>query len=197
MHLLDHASFRTRYSPLGVALHWLTAVVVLIAFIYGMGGSETRVYAASNDFQRQLHETLGLLVLCLVLIRIAWRLAATTPEPPPSPRWMTLAAGAVQLVMYCLLVALPVTATLGAWLEGHSLTLLTGVRIGPLLHESHGVGATIAKVHTWLGDAIMWLAGVHACAALFHHFVLKDGVLASMLPKVGGYGHVHRRQSRS
>lgn len=171
-----------RYSTLGVTLHWVTAVLVLIAFIYGTGGSETRVYAASNDFQRQLHETLGLLVFCLVLIRIAWRLAATTPEPPPSPRWMTLAAGAVQLAMYCLLVALPVTATLGAWLEGHPLTLLTGARIGPLLHESHAVGVTIAKVHTWLGDAIMWLAGLHACAALFHHFVLKDGVLASMLP---------------
>jgi cytochrome b561 len=140
-----------RYSTLGVTLHWLTAVVVLIAFIYGMGGSETRVYAASNDFQRQLHETLGLLVFFLA--------------------------------MYCLLVALPVTATLGAWLEGHPLTLLTGDHIGPLLHESHAVGATIAKVHTWLGDAIMWLAGLHACAALFHHFVLKDGVLASMLPR--------------
>ncbi|MGA8785710.1 MAG: cytochrome b, partial [Polaromonas sp.] len=33
------------------------------------------------------------------------------------------------------------------------------------------------------GDAIVWLAGFHAAAALFHHFVLKDGVLASMLPR--------------
>jgi cytochrome b561 len=195
MHLPDHSSIRARYSPLGVALHWLTAVVVLIAFIYAVGGPETRVYAASRDFDRQLHETLGLLVFCLVLIRIARRLAATTPEPPPSPRWMTVGAGAAQLALYCLLVALPITAALGAWLEGHPLTLLTGVRISPLVHESHDVGAALARVHTWLGDAIMWLAGLHASAALYHHFVLKDGVLASMLPKVGGYGH--RRQSRS
>src|SRR5574340_940936 len=78
------------------------------------------------------------------------------------------------------LFALPATA--GAWLEGHPLTLLAGVRIGPLLPESHALGSAIAEVHSWLGDAIMWVAGVHAAAALFHHFVLRDDVLASMLP---------------
>jgi cytochrome b561 len=61
--------------------------------------------------------------------------------------------------------------------------LLAGVEIPPLLALSHDVGATIATVHTWLGDAILWLAGLHALAALYHHIVLQDGVLASMLPR--------------
>ena len=172
-----------RYSTLGLTLHWVTAVVVLVAFIYGPGGSEARVYAASRDFDRQLHETLGLVVFVLAVLRVMWRLAATIPEPPPAARWMTLAASSVQLAMYLLLFALPLTAATGAWLEGHPLTFLAGVRIGPLLAESHQAGATIAEVHTWLGDAILWLAGLHALAALFHHFVLRDGVLASMLPR--------------
>ncbi|TAL87184.1 MAG: hypothetical protein EPN74_02555, partial [Rhodanobacter sp.] len=51
------------------------------------------------------------------------------------------------------------------------------------LSESHALGVRIAEIHTWLGDAIMWLAGLHALASLFHHFVLKDGVFASMLPR--------------
>jgi cytochrome b561 len=38
-------------------------------------------------------------------------------------------------------------------------------------------------VHKFLGDAIMWLAGLHAAAAMFHHVVLKDGVLSAMLPQ--------------
>jgi cytochrome b561 len=38
------------------------------------------------------------------------------------------------------------------------------------------------EVHQFLGDAIMWLAGLHAAAAIFHHVVLKDGVLAAMWP---------------
>jgi cytochrome b561 len=43
-------------------------------------------------------------------------------------------------------------------------------------------GSTIATNHTWLGDVILWVAGFHAMATLFHQFILKDGVLASMLP---------------
>lgn len=173
----------TRYGTLGLTLHWVMAVVVLIAFLYGPGSSETHVYAASHNFDRQLHETLGLTVLVLAILRVLWRLGATTPELPADSRWMDMAARSVQLAMYILFFALPLTAISGAWLEGHPLTLLAGVEIHPLLSKSHALGASIAEIHTWLGDAIMWLAGLHALAGLFHHFVLKDGVLASMLPR--------------
>ena len=50
------------------------------------------------------------------------------------------------------------------------------------LPEAHAAGSVVASIHTWLGDTILWLAGVHAAAALFHHFVLRDRVLRSMLP---------------
>jgi cytochrome b561 len=40
----------------------------------------------------------------------------------------------------------------------------------------------MAVIHTWLGDAILWIAGVHAAAAFYHHFFLRDEVLRSMLP---------------
>jgi cytochrome b561 len=78
---------------------------------------------------------------------------------------------------YILLLAIPLTAISGAWLEGHPLTLLGNVHVGPLVTETHDVGSTIASIHTWLGDAILWVAGVHAAAALYHHFVLRDSVL--------------------
>jgi cytochrome b561 len=52
-----------------------------------------------------------------------------------------------------------------------------------MVAESHATGVRFAKVHEWLGDAILWLAGAHAAAALFHHFVLRDGVMLSMLPR--------------
>jgi cytochrome b561 len=87
--------------------------------------------------------------------------------------------------LYVLLFAVPLTAITGAWLEGHPLTLLGGVAIAPWLAESHASGAQIAEIHTWLGDAILWLAGLHALAALAHHFLLRDGVLLSMLPGRG------------
>lgn len=174
---------RTRYGAVAQAFHWATAILVLITFIYGPGGSEQRVYSPARDFDRQLHETLGLCVVALVVMRLLWRTVDTRPDPPQVARWMRNAAVAVQGALYLLLFALPITAITGAWLEGHPLTLLMGVKISPLIGLSHDVGATIADIHTWLGDAILWLAGLHALAALYHHRVLKDGVLVAMLPR--------------
>ena len=173
---------QTRYGTITQAIHWTTAILVLITFIYGPGGSEQRVYLPARDFDRQLHETLGLCVLALVIVRVLWRMIDKRPEPPPVPRWMGIAGKAVQGTLFLLLFALPLTAIFGAWLEGHPLTLLAGVEIPSFVGVAHNTGTTIAEVHTWLGDAILCLAGFHALAALFHHLVLKDGVLVSMLP---------------
>ncbi|HUY04910.1 MAG TPA: cytochrome b/b6 domain-containing protein [Rhodocyclaceae bacterium] len=188
---------RTHYGPVAQAFHWATAILVLIAFIYGPGGSEQRLYSPARDFDRQLHESLGLCVLALVVLRVLWRMVDTRPEPPQLSRWLGIAALAVQEALYLLLFALPFTAIAGAWLEGHPLTLLAGVKIPSPLGISHGAGATIATIHTWLGDAILWLAGFHALAALYHHLVLKDGVLASMLPRWLPLRQAHGRRASS
>ncbi|HXZ50005.1 MAG TPA: cytochrome b/b6 domain-containing protein [Usitatibacter sp.] len=171
-----------RYGVLAQVLHWTTAVLVVVAFSYGPGGSEQRVYSAAKDFDRQLHETLGFAILALSVARVLWRLVDVRPGPPSVPRSMELAAKAVQALLYALLFALPLTSVAGAWLEGHPLTLLAGVRIDPWIGPSHDLGHALATVHGWLGDAILWLAGFHAAAAIYHHAVLRDGVLLSMLP---------------
>jgi cytochrome b561 len=171
------------YGAVSQAFHWATAVLVLVAFIYGPGGPEDQVYAASRDADRQLHETLGLTVLVLTAARVLWRTVAARPDPPEVARWMGIASRGVQGLLYVLLFAVPLSAITGAWLEGHPLTLLAGVRIAPLFGASHATGASIAEIHGLLGDAILWVAGLHAAAALFHHYVLKDGVLLSMLPR--------------
>ena len=173
---------RLRYGTVAQILHWTTAVLVVIAFVYGPGGSEQRVYSVAKDFERQLHETLGMSVLALTLIRLVWRAFDGVPDDPPMAPWMLHAAKIVQWVLFMLLLAVPLAAITGAWLEGHPLTLLAGVRIGPPLPEAHAIGTVIASIHTWLGDTILWVAGVHAAAALFHHFVLRDRVLRTMLP---------------
>ncbi|SRR6266567_5792681 len=178
---LEHRS-RTRYGAVAQALHWATAILVLIAFIYGPGGSEQRVYAPVRNFDRQLHETLGFSVLALVALRLTWRMVDVRPDPPRVMRRMGIAAKVVRFALYALLFAVPLTAITGAWLEGHPVTLLAGIAIAPMLARSHDTGATIASIHTWLGDTILWIAGVHALAGLYHHFVLKDDVLTSMLP---------------
>jgi cytochrome b561 len=173
----------SRYGRVAQSLHWITAVLVLIAFVYGPGGSEQRVYSAARDFERQLHETLGMSVFALTALRVLWRSVDERPQALDAAPWMASAARLVRAGLYVLLVAVPVTAIVGAWLEGHPLTLLGAFEIRPMLAPAHELGATIASIHTWLGDAILWVAGIHALAAIYHHLILRDDVLASMLPR--------------
>jgi len=170
------------YGRVARLIHWATAILVLVAFIYGPGGSEARVYALQRDADRHLHETLGATVFALALARVLWRLVDVRPDPVPVARWMGLASRSVQFGLYVLLFATPMTAIAGAWLEGHPLGFLGGIEIPPPVAGSPALGASLARLHGWLGDAILWLAGLHALAALYHQFVLRDAVLASMLP---------------
>lgn len=172
-----------RYGAVSQALHWLTAILVLAAFILGPEGGEEHARAAGVDPQQQLHETFGLAVFALVLLRVLWRLVARQPDPVPVARWMGIVAKSVQGLLYLLMFALPLTGVVGTWLEGHPLTLAGGAEIGPLLALNHDLGEGVSEVHEFLGDAIMWLAGLHAIAALYHHFILRDSVLVSMLPR--------------
>lgn len=178
----------TRYDALSRALHWLTAIAVTIAFILGPGGFGRLMRQGIDPATRSdivWHETLGMLVLVLTVLRLLW--TALRPAAPQfrMAGWMRLAGRVTHGALWALLLALPATALLALGSEGHPLTLLGGLRIDrmPLIAES-GIAklADWGEVHEFLGDAIMWLAGLHAVAALFHHVVLKDGVLMAMLP---------------
>ncbi len=172
-----------RHSVFTQSLHWLTAILVVAAFILGPEGSQQQIYAAANDLQRQWHETLGLSVFTLSIVRILWRVLDQRPPATPAPRWMGLASKVVLLALYGLLFAVPLSAVAGAWLQGHALTLLGGVQIAPWLSFSERLGSSLAELHSWLADSLLVVAGVHAGAAIYHHAMLKDDVLRSMLPK--------------
>jgi cytochrome b561 len=175
-------SSHARYGAVAQLIHWLTVVLVGTAYIVSPGGREDRIYSAAFDVARQSHETIGILVFGLVLLRIVWRLLEPTPEPAPMAPWMRYSATAAHLGLYALLLAIPLTAIAGAWLEAHPLTLFGIGNVGPLLPQAHDLGQSIAYIHTILGNVIIWLAGLHAAAALFHHFILRDNTLLSMLP---------------
>lgn len=84
--------------------------------------------------------------------------------------------------IYALLILVPLTAILGAWFEGHPLIVLAVGNIQPWVPQSRPLGIALAGIHSWLGDVLIWLAGFHAAAALYHHFWRRDTVLLSMLP---------------
>ena len=168
-----------RYGLIAQGLHWLTAILVLWAWLI----AGTWRHAGSDGAAIQmLHETLGLTVFVLVLVRLVWRLFDRRPPEPPMPGMMALAAKASHWLLYGLLVAIPLTAITGSWLEGHPVTVYGVGAIGPWLTVSRSLGRQILEVHQLLGTTLIWVAGLHAAAAIFHHVFLRDRVLRQMLP---------------
>jgi cytochrome b561 len=185
-----HPPSTARYDTLSRVFHWATAIVVTIAFILGPDGFGRLMRQGVDPATRSdivWHESLGIMVLVLTALRLVWMALRPTRPPFQMPGWMQLASRLMHIALWVMLVALPVTAFLVLGSEGHPLTLLGGVRVDRMALIADSGMAKLADwgdVHGFLGDAIMWLAGLHAAAAIFHHVVLKDGVLSAMLPQV-------------
>lgn len=177
----------THYDTLSRALHWLTAIAVIAAFILGpehFGREMRQGLDPATRWDIVVHESLGLLVMALTLLRLVW--VAVRPAKPrfDMPGWMHLVANVTHGLLWLMLLAVPVSALLALGSEGHPLTLLGGIRINerPVIAQSPLANlADWGDVHGLLGDMILWLSGLHAVAAIYHHVFLKDGVLLAML----------------
>lgn len=178
---------RTHYDVLSRTFHWLTAIAAFAAFILGpehFGREMRQGLDPGSRLDIVVHESLGVLVMVLTLLRLLW--VSVRPAKPQfdMPRWMRITAQAMHGLLWLLLLAVPVSAFLALGSEGHPLTLLGGFRVTDMPVIAQSPLAQLADwgdVHGVLGGLILWLAGLNAVAAIFHHVLLKDGVLLSML----------------
>lgn len=177
-----------RYDLLSQAFHWITAMAVGVAFILGPEGFG-RLMRSGVDPATHLdivvHESLGILVFTVTLLRLLWLAVRPTPPQTQPKGPMNTLATLAHVALWLMLLAVPLTALLTLASESSPLTLLGGVRVEQLdayLPAALSDLADWGDVHSFLGDAIMAVAGLHAVAALYHHFMLKDGVMLSMLP---------------
>ncbi|WP_353860732.1 cytochrome b [Azospirillum formosense] len=173
---------KTRYDGMMLFLHWSVALLILVAFAIAQGrGLVPR--GPERTALMDVHRSLGVLVLALVALRMVWR--AVSP-PPPMPAdtapLLLLAAKAGHFALYALMIAVPLAGVAMTQAHGHPVAFFGLFALPTLVAENHGFGDTLEKLHELLGTAIIVLAGLHAGAALIHHYVLKDGTLSRMLP---------------
>ncbi|MFO1377666.1 MAG: cytochrome b [Steroidobacteraceae bacterium] len=170
-----------RYGKLTIALHWF--MLLLLGAVYAC--IELReLYPRGSDPRNLLktwHFMLGLSVFVLVWVRIAARLAGGTPPITPPPAALQALAGRiVHLALYALMIAMP----LGGWLilsaEGDAVPFF-GLTLPPLVGPDKDLAELVEEIHATAGTVGYWLIGLHAAAALFHHYVLRDDTLRRML----------------
>ena len=177
-----------RYDAVSRMFHWLTAIAVVAAFVLGPEGFGKLMRQGVDPATRLdivWHETLGVAIFALTGLRLLWSVMRPAAPQFAMASWMRWASKAMHVALWALLIATPLAALLALGSEAHPLTLLGGVRVEQMPWIADSALAALADwgdVHGLLGDAIVWLAGLHALAGLLHHFMLKDGVLLSMMP---------------
>ena len=170
-----------RYSWGAIWLHWSIAAFVLVNLTLGLFHESL---LDGIKWVIPIHKAIGLTVLALTLARIAWRLMH---RPPPLPidmaPWERMVAKIVHWGFYVLLLALPVS---GWMLSSNPARLRPMSWFGLFPIPALPISGTAAKLgheaHGVLGYVMAALVVVHIAAALRHHVVLRDSVLARMIP---------------
>ena len=169
-----------RYGFMAVGLHWL--MLLLLVAVYSCidlrelfpKGSEPR------DLLKTWHFMLGLLVFALVWLRLAVRLSGPVPCAMQEPDWQTILAKFVHFALYMLMILMPLLGWLMLSAAGKPIPFF-GLTLPSLLSEDKDFAQFLKEMHETLGTIGYFLIAAHALAALYHHFIKKDGTLFRML----------------
>lgn len=172
----------TQYSRALITLHWLMAALIIALIVI----IEAREFVPKENPLRAelkgLHYSLGLAVLGLLLARIGARAASSTPLiSPKPPAWQTGISHLIHLALYVIMIAMPILGWLSLSGMGKDISFF-GIALPPLMAENRETGHFLEEIHATIGEAAIWIIGLHAAAALFHHFVVKDNTLSRMVP---------------
>jgi cytochrome b561 len=172
-----------RYGAIPQILHWLTAIFVICGWLLGEFG-DVLPKGNARAFGLLVHMTLGQCVVALLIARLAWR--ATNPSPPLERTrfgWLLEAASKLShWSLYALLLLVPFVGIVVQLKRGHTLPIFGIWDFASPWPADRATARSILRVHKYLADALLILAGIHASAALVHHWVFGDRTLTRMLP---------------
>jgi cytochrome b561 len=174
----------TNYDNVAVALHWATALLVVVQFVLAITWDD--VAKPARETMQSLHVSLGVLLTAVIVARLVWRLMPGHQVPSIELGWLKQASKTVHYVLYALLGAQAVSGFLFRWAQGHPVSFFGLFAIpGPFGALSRPDRRLIHEVHEYIGWTIVIIAFAHALSALYHHYVLKDRVLMRILPGGG------------
>ena len=169
----------TRYDGTSILLHWVTAALVVALWTLGQTIDFFPKGAPKID-ARSTHFVLGMALGVVLLIRIVWRASAGRSLPPATPGGGGVAAKVVHYGLYTLVAATVVLGVFNAWQRGD--VFFNVYTIPKLIPGDVALKKTLEALHGDFADVVLIVAGLHALAALVHHYLLRDSVLRRMLP---------------
>ena len=174
-----------RYSKVAIVFHWAIALMIIGLIIFGVLMTNPDM---PNRFELyQLHKSFGICVLILSVLRLLWRLGHKPPAlPDDMKRWEAAAAKFTHIAFYMIMIGMPLLG----WAMVSTTELVIPTKIFkvipwpdmPGLPRDKTLSDVFKNLHHWVGRATIALILLHIGAALKHHFINKDNVLARMIP---------------
>ena len=169
-----------RYDRTSILLHWATAALIVLLWAIAQV-IDLFPRGTPRVMARSVHILLGAVLAVVLIIRIVWRLRSGRRLPLATSGPMGYAAVVVHYGLYVLIAATVVFGILNTWVRGDSIFGLFSIT--KLAPGNTGLRGTIGEWHEAIANTVLILAGLHAAAAMFHHFALRDEVLRRMWPK--------------
>jgi len=170
-----------KFGRVTIFVHWVTAVAVVVAAAFGL----TSVYADSTELTRAMtlyHQSLGTALFILVLFRAAWRV--THPAPPPlagTPAFRRIGAAATHGLLYVMLIFLPLTGYIGLAARGREISIMGLFTLPNMVPVSRPLSVNAQDLHNYGQYVLYALVLLHVGGALYHHYILKDGLMRRMM----------------
>lgn len=168
------------YGTVAMGLHWIMLLLVLVSWVSGQFGDDLP-RGAARAAGLFVHISTGLAIVAFVILRLLWRFF-DPPPPVPHGALGEWSARLVHYALYVLLVAIPAIGIAVQFARGNALPVFGLFEIASPWVRDRAFAHNVKEVHEVLANAMLILIGLHAAAALVHHFVLRDRILARMLP---------------
>lgn len=169
-----------RYTPTAIALHWIIAFAVIAQITLGWGMQEVLrgpISSRANAFN--LHKSIGLTILVLMAIRLAWRATHRPPALPPMPAWQARAAHINHWLLYACLLVQPLSGYIGSAASGYPVRYF-GMLLPAWTAKNVALKELLSVVHLVNSWILLSAVALHVGAALKHHFIDRDGMLRRM-----------------
>ncbi len=172
----------SRYGAVSIVLHWSVAVAVFGLFALGLWMVGLDYYSPWRKEAPDLHKSIGLTLLAVMLIRVVWRFISPAPPALESySRATRLGAKFGHAFLYLSLFALMIAGYLISTAEGVGIPVFGLFEVPALISNLPDQADVAGVVHLWLAWTVVIFSGLHGLAALKHHFIDRDVTLTRML----------------
>lgn len=171
-----------RWGAIAQLLHWLIVALIITQFTLATLFDDLPPGARKLSLLAR-HKSVGITILMLAVVRLAWRSANPTPPLPATLRpWERMLARLTHTLLYALLFAVPLAGWTMSSARGFPVSWFGLFTLPDLVPKNKMLYEVLVTTHGVLAWTLGVVAIIHMLAALKHHFVLKDDVLKRMLP---------------